>query len=155
MNVLKPLRLASLPLMAAFAFSPALLSPALAQVPPGPADAPPPEAQAAQPGTPVQGAWRATQLIGQTVTTALNQSVGTVSDIVIEPDGKVAAVLVTIGGFLGIGERSVPIALRHLVITAGDGSQISVQTSLSREAIDQAATHDPLASPLPPDQRLP
>ena len=150
MTMIKPLALASLTLMAALAFSPAL-----AQVPPGPADEPPPEAQAAQPGTPVQGAWRASQLIGQTVMTALNQSVGTVKDIVIEPDGKVAAVLVGSGGFLGIGERSVPIALRHLVITAGDGGQITVQTSLSREAIDQAATHDPLASPLPPDQRLP
>lgn len=150
MPLIKPLVLASLPLMALLVFSPAF-----AQVPPGPADEQPPEAQSAQPGTPVQGAWRASQIIGQTVTTALNQSVGTVNDIVIEPDGKVAAVLVGIGGFLGIGERSVPIALRHLVITAGDGNHITVQTSLSREAIDQAATHDPLASPLPPDQRIP
>lgn len=150
MPLIKPPVLASLPLMALLVFSPAF-----AQVPPGPADEQPPEAQSAQPGTPVQGAWRASQLIGQTVTTALNQSVGTVNDIVIEPDGKVAAVLVGIGGFLGIGERSVPIALRHLVITAGDGNHITVQTSLSREAIDQAATHDPLASPLPPDQRIP
>lgn len=150
MPLIKPPVLASLPLMALLVFSPAF-----AQVPPGPADEQPPEAQSAQPGTPVQGAWRASQLIGQTVTTALNQSVGTVNDIVIEPDGKVAAVLVGIGGFLGIGERSVPIALRHLVITAGDGNYITVQTSLSREAIDQAATHDPLASPLPPDQRIP
>ncbi len=150
MTLIKPLGLASLPLMASLAFSPAL-----AQVPPGPADAPPPEAQSAQPGTPVQGAWRASQLIGQTVTTALNQSVGTVNDIVIEPDGKVAAVIVGIGGFLGIGERPVPIALRHLVITAGDGDQMTVQTSLSREAIAQATMHDPHASPLPPDQRLP
>lgn len=147
---LKSLGSASLPLIALLVFSPAL-----AQVPPGPADAPPPEAQSAQPGTAIQGAWRASQLIGQTVTTSLNQSVGTVNDIVIEPDGKVAAVIVGIGGFLGIGERSVPIALRHLVIASGDGQQMTVQTSLTREAIDQAAIHDPLASPLPPDQRLP
>lgn len=142
--------LASLPLMACFAFSPVL-----AQVPPGPADEQPPEAQTAQPGTPVEGAWRASQLIGQTLTTALNQSVGTIKDIVIESDGKVAAVLVGVGGFLGIGERSVPIALRHLVITPVAGNRIMVQTSLSREAIDQAATHDPLEGPLSPDQRMP
>lgn len=132
-----------------------VLSPALAQVPPGPADAPPPAAESSEPGTVAPGAWRAGQLIGQTVTTTLNQNVGTVSDILIDPDGRVAAVMIGVGGFLGMGERTVPIALRHLTITPGHGDQIAIETSLSRDAIDQAATHRLNDSPLPSDQRLP
>ncbi len=142
--------LAALPLAACL-----ILAPAFAQVPPGPADERLPDAHETEPGSPTPGAWRASQLIGQTMTTALNQSVGTVNDIVIDTDGKVAAVLVGIGGFLGMGERTVPIALRHLIITPREGDRISVETSLTREAIDQAATHDPFESPLSKDQRLP
>ena len=150
MRPIPRLGLAAIPLAACL-----VLSPAGAQVPPGPADERPPEAHETEPGTPTPGAWRASQLIGQTMTTALNQSVGTINDIVIDPDGKVAAVLVGIGGFLGMGERTVPIALRHIVITPLEGDRVSVETSLTREAIDQAATLDPFESPLSQDQRLP
>lgn len=132
------------------------VSPVFSQVPPGPADEKAPvETRQTEPGAATPGAWRASQLLGQTLTTGLNQSVGTIDDIVIDGDGKVAAVLVGVGGFLGMGERLVPIALRHLVITPREGGQISVETSLTREAINQAATLDPLESPLSKDERQP
>lgn len=140
--------LTSMPVMAML-----VLSSAIAQVPPGPADEQPPAEQATESGTLAPGAWHATQLLGQTLTSSLNQSVGTVKDIVINTDGNVVAVMVGIGGFLGIGERTVPIALRHLVINAVDGDRITVSTSLSREAIEQAAALDPRESPLPSDQK--
>jgi hypothetical protein len=83
--------------------------------------------------------WRASKLIGATMTNVLDESVGTIEDIVIDADGKVVAVMVSVGGFLGLGETSVAIGLRHLVITHADVDQLAVKTSLSRKAIEQAA----------------
>lgn len=91
----------------------------------------------------VTGDWRASQLIGTTMTNVLGETVGSVEDVVIDSDGKVVAVLVKVGGFLGLGESTVAIGLRHLVITRTDADQLEVKTSLSRKAIEQAANLDP------------
>lgn len=87
--------------------------------------------------------WHASQLIGTTMTNVLGETIGRVEDVVIDGDGKVVAVLVGVGGFLGLGETPVAIGLRHLAITQRDGKRLEVQTSLSRRAVEQAASLDP------------
>ncbi len=77
------------------------------------------------------------------MTNILDESIGKVEDVVIDSDGKVVAVLVGVGGFLGLGETTVAIGLRHLVISHADTDRLEVKTSLSRKAIEQAATIDP------------
>src|SRR5262245_32265850 len=47
---------------------------------------------------------RASKLIGTKVVNAANETVGNVNEIVLTKDGKVAAVVLGVGGFLGIGE---------------------------------------------------
>lgn len=94
------------------------------------------------PDTGTTSDWRASKLIGTTMTNILEESVGQVEDVVIDGDGKVVAVVVSVGGFLGLGETSVAIGLRHLVITHADVDRLEVKTSLSRKAIEQAATLD-------------
>lgn len=95
------------------------------------------------PGTKLTTDWRASRVIGTTMTNLLDESVGKVEDIVIDSDGKVVAVMVGVGGFLGLGETSVAIGLRHLVITQPDPDHLEVKTSLTRRAIEQAASLDP------------
>lgn len=48
-------------------------------------------------------------LRGARVYGANNESVGDVRDILLERDGRVAALIVGVGGFLGIGEKSVAL----------------------------------------------
>lgn len=95
------------------------------------------------PDTGTTNDWRASQLIGTTMTNILDEQIGKVEDVVIDADGKVVAVLVGVGGFLGLGETSVAIGLRHLVIAHTDVEQLEVKTSLSRRAIEQAASLEP------------
>ena len=92
------------------------------------------------PGARTSSDWRAGKLIGVTMTNTLGESVGKVDDIVIDSDGKVVAVLVRVGDFLGLGETSVAIGLRNLVISQSDPDHLEVKTSLSRDAIEQAAS---------------
>jgi uncharacterized protein YaaQ len=86
--------------------------------------------------------WRASKLIGTTMTNILDESIGQVEDVVIDSDGKVVAVLVSVGGFLGLGETTVAIGLPHLVIARADLDVLQVKTSLTREAIEQAVALD-------------
>ena len=82
------------------------------------------------------------------MTTTLDEPIGTVRDVVLDGDGKLVALTVGVGGFLGLGETPIPIELRHLVIAHSetDPDRIEVKTSLSKNAIDKAATIDPAES---------
>jgi len=52
---------------------------------------------------------RASTLIGQELYGSENETIGEVSDLVLQSDGKTRAALVDVGGFLGIGEKRVSI----------------------------------------------
>jgi sporulation protein YlmC with PRC-barrel domain len=48
-------------------------------------------------------------LMGATIMGADNQRIGTVDDILLDQDGKVAAVTTDVGGFIGIGAKTIAI----------------------------------------------
>ena len=51
------------------------------------------------------GHWRATKLAGISVYNNNNEKIGDVSELIIDRDGKVAAAVIGVGGFLGMGEH--------------------------------------------------
>ncbi|HXZ14806.1 MAG TPA: PRC-barrel domain-containing protein [Roseiarcus sp.] len=53
--------------------------------------------------------WRAPKLIGVSVYGSDNQKVGKINDILTNHDGKAEAVVIGIGGFLGIGTKAVTL----------------------------------------------
>lgn len=63
------------------------------------------------------GQLRAGQLIGSTVYDVQNQNIGSVKDIVLDRDGKVSAVVIDVGAFLGVGGKTVAVALNDLKTT--------------------------------------
>ncbi len=65
-----------------------------------------------------QGQWLASKLIGTTVVGANNESIGDVNDVLLEKDGKAVAVVIGVGGFLGIGEKDVAIPFQSLEFTS-------------------------------------
>jgi sporulation protein YlmC with PRC-barrel domain len=59
---------------------------------------------------------RASKLIGTKVRNNANENIGDINELVIDKDGKVAAVVIGVGGFLGIGEREVALDFKSLNI---------------------------------------
>ncbi|MFC4175430.1 PRC-barrel domain-containing protein [Microvirga sp. GCM10011540] len=57
------------------------------------------------------GMYRASELIGTDVRGANNEDIGEVGDVLIDSSGRARAVVVDIGGFLGIGETHVAIPM--------------------------------------------
>jgi sporulation protein YlmC with PRC-barrel domain len=56
----------------------------------------------------------ASKLIGTTVVSTNNESIGDVNDVILDRNGQVLAVVVGVGGFLGIGEKDVAVPFKSL-----------------------------------------
>jgi len=56
------------------------------------------------------GQWRASKLEGLNVYNNNNEKIGDISELLVDESGKIQAVVVGVGGFLGMGEHDVAIA---------------------------------------------
>jgi sporulation protein YlmC with PRC-barrel domain len=86
----------------------------------------------------------ATQIIGETVYNGAGddaQHIGDVNDIVIGPDGNIQAVVVGVGGFLGIGEKNVAVDFAQLDWAERDGDRWLVAPT-TKEQLEQQAAFD-------------
>lgn len=61
--------------------------------------------------------WRTSKLIGADVYGLDNAKIGDINDVLIGSNGNVQAVVVGVGGFLGVGEKNVAIPFDALSIT--------------------------------------
>jgi sporulation protein YlmC with PRC-barrel domain len=57
----------------------------------------------------LQGNWRASKLVGLGVYNDNNESVGSINDLLTDKNGSIKAVVIGVGGFLGVGEHLVAI----------------------------------------------
>lgn len=55
------------------------------------------------------GNWRASKVVGLSVYNDKNESVGSINDVLMDKSGKIVAVVIGVGGFLGVGEHLVAI----------------------------------------------
>jgi len=60
------------------------------------------------------GQWRASKLEGLDVYNNNNEKVGDISEVLLDQSGKVQAVVIGVGGFLGMGEHSVAVPFEQI-----------------------------------------
>lgn len=108
-----------------------------------------PERAAAAPATPERpptrlapGQLRFTDLDGATVHDARNKSIGEIEDVVIGRDGRVAAVVVEVGGFLGVGGKNVAIAYHELSVAADDRGKPRFRVDMTKEQLKSAQAYE-------------
>jgi sporulation protein YlmC with PRC-barrel domain len=97
----------------------ALAIPALAQSNPpanAPSNAPAPRADTTATTTPVAAGsvWRVSKLKGLNVYNDQNEKLGDINEILLDKSGKVAGVVIGVGGFLGMGEHSIMVEMSKL-----------------------------------------
>ena len=70
--------------------------------------------------------------------------IGEVHDIVIAQDGRVEAALVDIGGFLGLGEKTIAVSMSSLdIVSEKDGSGWFVVFPGTRTVLENAPEYEP------------
>ena len=84
----------------------------------------------------------ANNLNGTTDYDSADHNVGEVGDVIVSQDGKIDAVVVDVGGFLGIGEKPVAIAFEDLDIRKDEKGNLTVFTSFTKDQLDNAPQYD-------------
>jgi sporulation protein YlmC with PRC-barrel domain len=93
---------------AALAGTALLATVASAQTPTTPSDRMAPAA-ASTSSSSLQGNWRASKVVGLSVYNDNNESLGSINDLLMDKNGNIKAVVLGVGGFLGVGEHLVAV----------------------------------------------
>jgi sporulation protein YlmC with PRC-barrel domain len=104
-----------------------------------------------------QGNWRASKLVGLSVYNDKNESLGSINDLLTDKSGNIKAVVIGVGGFLGVGEHLVAVPLDKIkfvnepVVYAGAGAPASGATGTrpTTSTTTGAATTAPVAAAKP------
>ncbi len=76
----------------------------------------------------------ASALLGTKVRNANKESIGKINEIYVDKDAKITVVVVSVGGFLGVGSKDVAVKWSDLTFGQDDTSAV-VTTSLSKDAL--------------------
>jgi sporulation protein YlmC with PRC-barrel domain len=61
-----------------------------------------------------QGQYRASKFIGVNIYNNSDENVGEVNEVLVDKDGMIQAVVIGVGGFLGIGEKDVALPFKSI-----------------------------------------
>lgn len=116
--------------------------PALAQdSEPAPSETQTLRATGAYPTRQTRGQWLGSNLIGAKVVSASNEAIGRIGNLLVNDDGVVESVVVSIGGVFGIGKKDVAVTYKSLgIVRSRDGAAIDhVTLAASKKQLSQAA----------------
>jgi sporulation protein YlmC with PRC-barrel domain len=91
----------------------------------------------------LSGQWLASLFIGQPVTNDAGERIGDVNDLLFDQSGRVTALVIGVGGFLGIGEKNVAVPFSTATITAAPDGKRVLMVPLSAERLKAAPEFQP------------
>jgi sporulation protein YlmC with PRC-barrel domain len=101
-----------------------------------------PQAQSQTLATLPPGASTVTNWYKQDVYDPSENKIGEISDVLVDKDGKISAFIVSVGGFLGMGEKHVAVPFDNVRETHGEvrgGRERWLTMNTTRDALKSAA----------------
>lgn len=87
----------------------------------------------------------ASNMIGKAVMTGETdeaEEIGDINDVIIGRDGQVRAVIVGVGGFLGMGEKEVAVDMNRLTFVTKSDDQFTIVSDVSQVELEQASSFE-------------
>lgn len=84
----------------------------------------------------------ADDFVGTTVYGANDENIGEIGDIILSDDGQVEAVIIDVGGFLGIGEKEVAVSMDNLAFLSDADGEYYLYTTFTQEQLEAQAAYD-------------
>ena len=85
--------------------------------------------------------WRASKLMGLDVYNEANEKLGDINELILDKNGKVNAVVIGVGGFLGMGEHDIAVTMDKLkFIEEPVRTSSTAPTTTTRESTTGTAT---------------
>lgn len=110
-----------------------------------------PDQQAKAPSTspqflPQQGSsdWLASDLLGKAVVNANNETIGDVDNLVTDESGKIIAVVIGVGGVLGLGEKEVAVRFEDLKLSRDENNEVKLMANFNEETLASAPDFETL-----------
>jgi hypothetical protein len=111
------------------------------------------------------GNWRTSKLVGLNVYNEANESLGSINDLLTDKQGNIKAVVIGVGGFLGVGERLIAVSYDKIKFVnepvqtsaagSGGSSGMNKSSSTSSGMTTGAATSGTAAAPAKPNPWYP
>ena len=80
-------------------------------------------------------------LTGADVRDPEDKSIAEVSDLVLTAEGQVTDVVLDVGGFLGMGAKSVAIPMDRLTVAQADGGAVRIWVNMTKEELEALPEH--------------
>lgn len=121
----------------------ALSGHALAQTPDPQPNATPPAAT-----SPAQSAaeFRTSKLIGTDIFNNANENIGEIQDVLVKADGSATGVVLSVGGFLGMGERYVSVPMTKLTISRNSDNDPKIMIDATKDSLKAMPEYKFIAS---------
>ncbi|TFZ58187.1 PRC-barrel domain containing protein [Methylorubrum sp. Q1] len=107
---------------------------------------------------PEVGTMRGSKVIGVGVVGADHVRVGKIEDVLVDGTGRIQAVVIGVGGFLGVGEKYVAVPFDQLAwnfedvsLTGGTSSVVTPDNAPSEKAADKASAETMPGSKVSPE----
>jgi sporulation protein YlmC with PRC-barrel domain len=84
----------------------------------------------------------ASDFIGKRVYTKAGDDIGEVNDLVVSDNGSVQAVILGVGGFLGMGEKDVAVSMASIEMMPDGNNAAKLVVDGTREQFTAAPTYD-------------
>ncbi|MBX9453808.1 MAG: PRC-barrel domain-containing protein [Mesorhizobium sp.] len=84
----------------------------------------------------------ADDFVGTTVYGANDENIGEIGDVILSDDGQVEAVIIDVGGFLGIGEKEVAVSMDNLAFLTDADGEYYLYTTFTQEQLEAQAAYD-------------
>lgn len=82
-------------------------------------------------------------LTGAAAYDANDEWIGELSELIVDEQGKLTDAVIDVGGFLGIGEKPVKLAMNEVdILRKGEGGEVRVYVPMTREQLEALPTYD-------------
>jgi sporulation protein YlmC with PRC-barrel domain len=106
-----------------------------------------------------KGSWRTSKLVGLNVYNDSNESLGSINDLLADKSGDIKAVVIGVGGFLGVGEHLVAVPIDKVKFVdepiAYTGASSAPATGGARPSTSTTTTGAATTAPAPAVKKNP
>jgi sporulation protein YlmC with PRC-barrel domain len=86
--------------------------------------------------------WRGSKLVGVDVYGSDNSRIGDINEVIVDRNGQAKAIVIGVGGFLGIGEKNVAIPWDKVQWNMGGAGSASTASTTGQPAGDRSTARD-------------
>jgi len=88
------------------------------------------------------GQIRATQMDGATVYDAQGKNIGDIKDMILDKEGKVTAVVLDVGSFLGMGGKHVAVGMNDMKVDFDNNNKPKFSINMTKDQLKAAQAFD-------------